>query len=53
MIDPPIDKLIKKARLAVTLGLRPCQRAMTSPEREPENWPYVISHAAKEIYDGR
>ncbi|MEG1508933.1 MAG: DNA-directed RNA polymerase subunit omega [Clostridia bacterium] len=56
MIDPPIDKLIKKAdcRYALVVGL--AKRAKQLISQEPEMLEKLgvkaLSLAAKEIYDG-
>lgn len=57
MIDPPIDKLIKKTscRYALVCGLAKRARelrAMDSKELE-ESGQKPISYAAREIYDGK
>ena len=57
MIDPPIDKLIKKApcRYALVVGLTKRAkdlRDMESKELE-ESGLKAVSYAAKEIYDGK
>lgn len=57
MIEPPIDKLIKKApcRYALVCGLAKRSKeliALESGELEKSGLK-AISHAAKEIYDGK
>ncbi|MDD4316350.1 MAG: DNA-directed RNA polymerase subunit omega [Clostridia bacterium] len=57
MIDPPIDKLIKKApcRYALVCGLSKRAKellALETGELEKSGLK-AISHAAKEIYDGK
>ena len=57
MIDPPIDKLIKKApcRYALVCGLAKRAKeliALESGELEKSGLK-AISHASKEIYDGK
>lgn len=57
MIDPPIDKLIKKApcRYALVCGLAKRAKellALETGELEKSGLK-AISHAAKEIYDGK
>lgn len=57
MIEPPIDKLIKKApcRYALCCGLSKRAKeliALESGELEKSGLK-AISHAAKEIYDGK
>ncbi len=57
MIEPPIDKLIKKApcRYALVCGLSKRAKeliALESGELEKTGLK-AISHAAKEIYDGK
>ena len=57
MIDPPIDKLIKKAecRYALVSGVakRARQLDSQSPEVLKESGMKSISYAAKEIYDDK
>ena len=57
MIDPPIDKLIKKAecRYALVSGVAKRARQMDSqsPEVLKESGMKSISYAAKEIYDDK
>lgn len=57
MIDPPIDKLIKKTpcRYALVCGLAKRSKellALETGELEKSGLK-AISHAAKEIYDGK
>ena len=57
MIDPPIDKLIKKApcRYALVVGIT--QRAKDLLDMDSEELKNsglkAVSYAAKEIYDGK
>lgn len=57
MIDPPIDKLIKKAecRYALVCGVakRARQLEAQSPELLEESGMKSISYAAHEVYDGK
>ncbi len=57
MIDPPIDKLIKKAecRYALVCGVAKRARQLDSqyPEVLDEAGVKSISYAAKEIYDDK
>ncbi|HQC54356.1 MAG TPA: DNA-directed RNA polymerase subunit omega [Clostridia bacterium] len=58
MIDPPIDKLIKKApcRYALVVGLAKRTRDLLQDEKENkllENSNLkAVSYAAKEVYEG-
>lgn len=56
MIDPPIDKLIKKAecRYALVCGVAKRARQLETqyPEQLEEKKMKAISCAAKEVYDG-
>lgn len=57
MIDPPIDKLIKKAecRYALVCGVAKRARQLDSqyPELLKEAGIKSLSYAAKEIYEGK
>jgi len=57
MIDPPIDKLIKKApcRYALVCGLAKRAKELNSIKAEELEEAHVkaISYAAQEIYDGK
>lgn len=57
MIDPPIDKLIKKAecRYALVCGVAKRARQLEAqyPQLLEESGTKSISYAAKEVYDGK
>ncbi len=57
MIDPPIDKIIKKAecRYALVCGVakRARQLEAQNPELLEDSGMKAISYAAHEIYDGK
>ena len=57
MIDPPIDKLIKKAecRYALVCGIAKRARQLDAqyPELYAETGTKSISLAAKEVYEGK
>ena len=57
MIDPPIDKLIKKApcRYALVVGITKRAKALLDMESKEleESGLKAVSYAAKEIYDGK
>lgn len=57
MIDPPIDKLIKKAecRYALVCGVAKRARQLDTqyPDLLEETGMKAISYAAKEVYEGK
>ncbi len=57
MIDPPIDKLIKKAecRYALVCGVAKRARQLDTqyPELLEESGMKSLSYAAKEVYEGK
>ncbi|MDD4120173.1 MAG: DNA-directed RNA polymerase subunit omega [Clostridia bacterium] len=59
MIDPPIDKLIKKApcRYALVVGIAKRTKELLSVEKEKalleDSGLKAVSLAAKEIYEGK
>lgn len=57
MIEPPIDKLIKKAecRYALVCGVAKRARQLEAqyPQTLEESGTKSISYAAKEVYDGK
>lgn len=57
MINPPIDKLIKKAecRYALVCGVAKRARQLEAqyPEMLEESGQKSISYAAQEVYDGK